>query len=351
VEPTTNIRQVAAACGLSTATVSYVLNNGPRAVKPETRERVIEAMRELNYHPSAIARRMQGKRVNTIGVVALHRIPSIFKDPYFNTVISGIIDAGAEFGQSVTIFTGQGWTDPVTSVPNFTDGRCDGLVILAASREDRTIPELKLRSVPFVLINETGTDPEVSSAGIDDVDAARQMVRHLISMGHRRIAHFAGDYCFQSAVDRLSGYRLALEEAGIAFDPNLVFAGRYGYGSGFDRATERAAWLRERATAVFCASDWGALGALRGFEALGLNVPRDMSIAGINGDHLGRDQELGLTTMDQNLETLGYAGVSVLMRLISGNETGPIRVVRPLILREGKTVARIAEPLPNDCSL
>jgi len=333
-----NIKEVAEASGVSTATVSYVLNNGPRRVKDETRERVFAAMRDLNYHPSAIARGMHGKRVNTIGVVALYPIKSVFKDPYFNSVIGGIVDAGAKLGQSIMIFNGERWMDPESAVPIFCDGRCDGLLMLVAPLDDRTIPMLKQRTIPFVSINEGSADPEVSSVNILNVDTAHRMVQYLIERGHRRIAHFAGDDYYQSAIDRVAGYRLALEDAGIEFDPRLVFPGRYDYESGYERAMEHGAWLAGNVTALFCANDYVGLGAWTALDSQGISVPETISIAGIDGINFGPTQKIHLTTMDQDLEGLAEEAVQVLMQLIEDESAAPVKVIRPLKLREGKTV-------------
>ncbi|HEY3330952.1 MAG TPA: LacI family DNA-binding transcriptional regulator [Capsulimonadaceae bacterium] len=335
----TNIKKVAEASGVSTATVSYVLNNGPRPVKRETRDRVFAAMRDLNYHPSAIARRMHGKRVNTIGVVALHPIRSVFKDPYFNAVIGGIVDAGAKLGQSVMIFNGDRWLDPDTAVPIFCDGRCDGLLLLVAPLGDRMIPELKMRTTPFVSINEAASDPDVSSVDISSYDGAKMMVRYLIERGHRRIAHFTGDDYYQSANDRFRGYREALADAGIEFDPRLVYQGRYDYESGYDRALENGKAIAQSATALFCANDYVAYGALRGLAANGVCVPGDISIAGIDGVDFGPEHGTKLTTMDQDLEGLADEAVQLLMHLIEDSPLIPIKKIRPLRLREGDTVA------------
>lgn len=334
----TNIKKVAEACGVSTATVSYVLNNGPRSVRRETRDKIFAAMRDLNYHPSAIARRMHGKRVNTIGIVALHPIKSVFKDPYFSAVIGGIVDAAAKLGQSVMIFNGDRWLDPEKSVPVFCDGRCDGLLLLVAPIGDRTIPELKNRNTPFVSINEAASDPDVSSVDISSFEGAREMVRYLISKGHRRIAHFAGDDYYQSANDRLAAYRSALEEAGIEYDPRLVIPGRYDYESGFERAIEHGARLVRDATALLCANDYVAYGVIRAFESMGIKAPEQISIAGIDGVDLGPGSGVNLTTMDQDLEGLAGDAVSLLMQLIDEAPAAPVKVIRPLRLKEGETV-------------
>ncbi|MDR3707708.1 MAG: LacI family DNA-binding transcriptional regulator [Capsulimonadaceae bacterium] len=332
------IRDVATRSGVSTATVSYVLNNGPRTVRPRTQARVLAAMRELNYHPSAMARGLNHKRVNSIGVVTLHSVQSPLENPYYRPVLSGIVDAATRLRQSVNLFNGNVWESESSDFPVFCDGRCDGLLIFLPYVGNTLIPALKNQTAPFVIIGEGGTDPTVSSIDIDNVAVAREIVGHLIGFGHRRIAHFQGaDYLLSSA-DRRLGYTEALAAAGIPFDPALVLTGDYETPSGYDLARTLFETAGEKPTAIFAANDRMAVGAIKALRELGLDVPRDVSVAGIDCSSHPDIPGTRLTSGDQHLMQLGETAVTMVMELINSAEPRIIKTLQPYDIVPGDTV-------------
>ena len=335
------ISDVAKACGCSTATVSYVLNDGPRQVRPRTRQRVLEAMRGLNYHPSAIARGLNGKAVNTIGVVLLNSVRFPLESPYYRSILTGIIDEVTPHRQSVNFFNGNIWESEQSAAPLFCDGRCDGLLIFLPTPYDTTVDTLKEQPIPFVIIGEGGCDPRVSSIDIDNIAAGREITQVLIGHGHRRIAHFAGDSGLQSSFDRLQGYREALEESGIEFDASLVIPGTYSSDSGFARAHQMFSATNALPTAIFAGSDSIAYGVVRALHALGLRVPEDVSLVGIDGiepEHLyPLPYPVQLTSIDQHLEQLGADAAKILMDSLRSKTGGVTKRVQPFNLKLGDT--------------
>src|SRR5579883_2243126 len=146
------IKDVARASGVSPATVSYVLNNGPKRVRPHTRERVLRTMREMNYHPSAVARGLSRKRMNAIGVVFPNEFPTVLGNPYVGPVLDGVLEVATRSHQNVTLFTGQLWSDMARSLPIYCDGRCDGMLLISPWEGSDIVPALLDRGVPFLLI-------------------------------------------------------------------------------------------------------------------------------------------------------------------------------------------------------
>lgn len=336
------ISDVAKACGCSTATVSYVINNGPRQVRPRTRQRILETIRQLNYTPSAIARSLTGKAVNTIGVVILNPVQCPLASPYYRPILSGILDEVTLHHKSLNLFNGNIWDSKQCSVPLFCDGRCDGLLIFLPTLFNDIVDSLKEQPIPYVIIGEGGCDPFVSSIDIDNIAAAREVTRAMIAQGHRRIAHFAGDGGLQSSFDRIQGYRDALEENGIAFDASLVIPGEYSPGSGSDRAQQMFSGQSRLPTAIFAANDAIAYGAIRALHDLGLNVPEDVSVAGIDGAEPEKNfylpNHVQLTTADQHLEMLGSSAAKMLMEALKLKEGVVTKIVQPFDLRIGDTV-------------
>jgi LacI family transcriptional regulator len=341
------ILDVAKASGVSPATVSYVLNNGPRTVRPATRERVLLAIQQLGYEPNAVARGLRRKRMDTFGIVLPHPNTDLITSPYFGPVMDGILRVAMQKQQNTTIFTGAAWSDAERSLPIYCDGRCDGLILLSPPVGSAIVPGLAAKNVPFVLLSDASDDPGVSSVDVDNVGAAKKLVRYLIQQGHRRIAILCGNQQSRSAAQRFQGYRLALEEQGIPFIPSLALSGQYAPASGYENALELARRPDEcRPTALFCSNDEIALGAYRALEESGLRIPEDVSVVGFDDIASAADYRPPLTTVRQPLEQLGERATRLLLGQI---EEGVPRgrketLCTRLILRES-----VAPPRKNPC--
>lgn len=203
------LRDIAKACGVSTATVSYVVNKGPRQVLPATRERVLKAISDLGYHPNAHARGLRGLRTNTLGIVFPHS-QQPFENDYFAPVLSGIVDVATQRRMATMLVTGLSWEEAENSAPRLCDGRCDGFILIAPLRRCHLAQDLMARKVPVVVV---GTHPEnvsVDTVDADNVGGARLAVEYLIKLGHRKIAIATGDPHSTSSWERLAGYRQTL---------------------------------------------------------------------------------------------------------------------------------------------
>jgi DNA-binding LacI/PurR family transcriptional regulator len=337
------IKDVARASGVSPATVSYVLNNGPKRVKAHTKERVLRTMREMNYHPSAVARGLSRKRMNAIGVVFPNEFPTVLGNPYVGPVLDGILEVATRSHQNVTLFTGQLWSDMAHSLPVYCDGRCDGLILISPREGSDIISALLDRNVPFLLIGAMADEPSASSVDVDNVEAAKSLVAYLIEQGHRRIAYMGGNEDIQSARLRYEGYRLALQEAGIPYETDLVLEGFYTQISGYDRGRALAAWPKEdQPTALFCGSDEIAMGALQALKDSGVSVPKDISVAGFDDIAAAATSAPPLTTVRQPLHRLGERGAEILLARINERQTVGHREshTAELIIRESVAPTR-----------
>ncbi len=305
------IKDVARVSGVSTATVSYVLNNGPRRVVPATRARVEAAMETLQYYPSTVARGLGLKRMDCLGVVFPQPHPGLVADSYFSSVLDGIIQVATERRQNVTLYTGLEWTGRA-SLPAFRDRRVDGLLLVAILTDSDIVPALTEAGLPFVLINGQSSDPRVSQVDIDNANAAHQVVSHLASLGHRRIALLGGQPNSPSTAPRREGFLKAMQGSGLSVDPDLLSEGTYSQEWGQTGMAQLLA-LADPPTAVFAGGDGIAAGAYRACAEAGVSVPSQMSIVGFDDAAYAQWMTPPLTTVRHPLPQIGATAATMLL--------------------------------------
>lgn len=314
-----SMREVAKACRVSVATVSYVINDGPRSVAPATRNRVLKTMRDLNYRPRALHVGERAKRADTIGVLFTYRNDGDGMPDYFRPVLDGILPRAIAQDQNVLLFGQRDWSNAHRSLRNYCDGRCDGLLLLALPVENEIVPALQERGFPFVLLGSTGPEHNVSSVDMDNAAAARKITEYLLSLGHRRIAMVPGPTELWAAGQRLGGYCQALVAAGIPCDETLILREGLGYARG-----RRLAQMPsdKRPTAIFCGSDVIAMDIVRALQESGLRVPGDISVAGFDDIPDAASCNPPLTTVHQSLRQQGEIATDLLLDMIR-HETLP----------------------------
>lgn len=339
---TATIHDVARVAGVGIGTVSRVINNRPN-VKPGTREKVLDAIRELQYIPDPIARSMISKRTGSIGIV----VP-FFTRPFFLEVLRGIEISLAQSDKDLVLYNVE--TDALrdryfSEVPMHR--KVDGLIVLSLRPEDAIARWMRDVEMPVVLLD--AYSPHLTSIVNDNVDGAYQAVRYLIEKGHRRIGFIngiiEGHFKFNQANDRLIGLHRALGEAGIQFEPELVIA------TDWNRLRGRQAALQllrreQRPTAIFAASDIQAVGVLEAARSLGLAVPDDVSVIGYDGIEVS--ELLELTTMQQPMQQMGMLGVNKLMELIEHPQQPPSLIRLHATLIERRTTATRLSILPGE---
>ncbi len=312
------IREVAKACGLSAMTVSAVLNNRLGETSPETRQRVLRVVKEMNYHPNAIARGLSRRRMNTLGIVMSYEgNPSVTSDRYISPILNGILVANKSFHQRTLLIAEDHWEDVQNKLPSYLDGHCDGLIFLLPIMQSEAFLPLQERHLPFVIIGENCSDPAMTCVDMDNVGAAHLAVRFLLDHGHRQIAHFKGSDFLSSAQQREQGYREALARANIPCDERFILPGDYSMASGYERMQYLLTrWNQVHPTAVFCADDAIALGVLQALTEHGMRVPEEVSLIGINDDSGAATANPGLTTVQQPFHELGQQAVELLLSQI-----------------------------------
>jgi LacI family transcriptional regulator len=311
------LADVGRAAGVSAMAVSAALSETRTSarISEKTRAKIVKAAEKLGYRPNVAARALASRRMNTIGVAVVWEGEEL--NLYFVEILSGIIEASARFGQTVTVFTFRDWKADMERVRAVCDGRIDGMILTAPLVTEDFADRLP-RHTPFVALHANAEVAGVVNIESDEEQGARDMVANLIAMGHRRILHISGGSELLGAKRRINGYRRALDEAGIAFDPDLLVA------ANFTMADGRAAMLRwieshkngPLPDAIFCASDAIATGCLEALASSGLRVPDDVSVCGFDDTIAARTTVPQLSTVRQPLRQMAARAVEVLMARI-----------------------------------
>jgi len=323
------ILDVAERAGVSKSLVSLALRGSPR-VREEKREAILRAAEQLGYRPNAVARSLVRKRTNVIGVMLsdLHNL-------YFAEVVDGIEAEALSAQYRALINTGSRMAEREwEAIETLLQLRTDGLILAGPVLPASLILSAAL-SVPVVLVARASRWPSVDSVTNDDRAGARLAVDHLVSLGHRDIAHVDGGTGAGSA-SRRSGYLEAMRDHGLA-RAAVVAPGTFteeGGAAGIDRLLAS----RARPTAVFVANDLAAVGALHALERHGARVPEDVSVVGYDNTALAALGHIDLTTVDQPRREIGAMAVRLLLqRLDDGRDRGRHVVLPPRLVVRGTT--------------
>lgn len=333
-------RDVARRAGVSTAVVSYVLNNGPRGISPKTRERVLEAIRELDYYPNAIARGLRIQRMHTIAFVAHSYLPqNVFEGAYSAGILTGLATELKGNRNYLLVYPMEVDEDLEGLESLLRSGRVDGVVVRLVQdppATDRVLEVIAANRVPCVVVERPGAVRYgFSSVSYDDGMGAYFATRYLIERGHVRIAHLSGDPRYSTARARLEGYRRAMLESFGALDQSLV-AGFSWSPSDIVAGTRQLFTLAERPTAIFAASDNLALWAIEVLRREGYRVPDDVAVIGFDDISLARDLIPPLTTVRIPLQEIGRRAAEMVLRLVAGDSESVESVVLPVeLIRRG----------------
>jgi LacI family transcriptional regulator, galactose operon repressor len=305
-------RDIARMAGVSTSTVSHVLNN-TRWVSPDLRDRVLAAAQELRYEPDTLARSLRVRRSNSIGLVI-----SDVGNPFFTSVVRGAEDVARANGYALILCNSD--EDPekeATYLRLLIGRRVEGLILAPAGVRHDYLASLIKGGFPLVFLDRDVPATEVAAVVLDNRRAARDAVEHLIGLGHRRIGMIAGRPAISTTVDRVAGYRTALRTAGIPYDETLVISG----GSRTDEArlaTHRLLDLPSPPTALLVGNNLMTIGAVAGIQARGLAIPDDVSVAGIDDFSWADVFHPTLTTIAQPTYELGRSAAELVLSRIAG---------------------------------
>lgn len=307
--------------GVSAMAASAVLNAAKTStrISPETRKRILAAAERLNYRANVAARALADRRMNTIGVAAV--IEGGELNHYFLEVFNGILEGARANSQNTTVFTLQDWHKDSQRLRSFCDGRIDGMILIGPDLSPDSARELPAHT-PFVAIHPNQRTLQMDLLECHEEQGALEMVRHLIQQGHRHIIHLAGNGNLTGAQRRISGYRKALQGAGI--DPLEDWVIEAGFSIACGRDAMQNYLDKSQSTlpdAIFCASDAIATGAMEALAAKGVRVPDAVSIAGFDDSLLARTTRPQLSTVRQPLRQMGHDAVKRLIQAIEQRDT------------------------------
>jgi LacI family transcriptional regulator len=324
---TATIADVAAKAGVSTATVSRVLAGVGRA-RPETRTRVLEAARALDYRPSEVARSLKRRTTQTLGLIITD-----IENPYFPQLVRSVEDAARASSFSVLLCNAA--DDPereAAYLELLVDRRVDGLIIAASSLGVRHREWLASAPIPVVLVNTAAPDVGLPAIMSDNELGGRMATEHLLALGHRRFGYLMPPPRNVDAPARVAGVRAALAAAGLppealttSYGEALVGGGERAVADVLDRAPET--------TAIVAYNDLMAIGALRALRRLDRRVPGDASVVGFDDVALAAYVDPPLTTITQRTDEMGRWAVAELTGGGNGSAPAPIRLPVDLQVR------------------
>ena len=324
------LAEIAARAGVSIPTISRVLHHRP-GVAPETRERVGQILKESGFVSGGGVEFLSGGSSGIIDIV----VPGL--DPYCVEIMRGISDVLERTGRRLALSTTdntvqreQQWLGKVL------ESSTDGAILILSHERTCNLAELQRRELPFVVLDhEGGIEIDFPSVGATNWAGGRAATEYLLSLGHRRIAVIGGDATFRCSIDRIAGYRAALEEAGIPIYPEYIRPGTFMPQTGYEQ-TCALLDLPELPTAIFAGSDLQAMGIYSALRTRGLAIPDAMSVVGFDDIPLAAMVTPALTTIRQPLVEMGRVATTMLLRLIAAEPLDHPRVAlaTALIVRE-----------------
>ncbi len=315
---------VARLAGLSQSTVSRALRGDPR-VAPSTRERVLAAAASLGYTPNALGRMLVEGATRTIGMVVTD-----ISNPFYPNLIAPLHDELAELGYRMTLFTerleGDG-ADAVSRLEWLVDRGVDGVVLTTSTLEGTVPRELLRRGLPFVFLIREVDDIPADSVAVDNALGASLIAAEVVRFGHRRVGAIFGPADASTGRDRERGFRAALTTAGVPLPDDVIRRGSYTVETGHPAMRELMA-LADPPTAVVCFNDLVAIGALNAAVALGLQVPRDVSLTGWDDLPMASWDICRLTTVRQSMNEMARAAARLIVERVEGRSGADPRHVR-----------------------
>lgn len=328
------IEQIASLAQVSPATVSRVLNNYPH-VRPAVRDRVLQVIREHNYAPHAAARSLASSRSNIIGLFIPRSANVIFSDPFFPKVIQGITEICNSLGYYLMLSMVSSKVEQ-NFYKNLLRGRhFDGTIALASDVDDPILPLLMKDRTPMVLVGNHPYFQDFATVDVDNREGVREVVNHLIGLGHRRIGMVTGPLQAMVSMERRDGYKQAILEAGLPLHNELIIEGDFTEEGG--RAAMAQLLSRDpQPTAAFISSDTMAIGALRAIREAGLRVPEDIALASFDDMPIASYVNPTLTTVRQPMFELGATAAKLLVGMIEGGQPTISRTILPttMIVRQ-----------------
>ena len=342
--------EVAELAGISRTTVSFVLNNVPGIrISEETRQRVLDAARQLNYHPDSTARRMVTGQTRMIGFVLRQSPDQAFSDHFFPQVLHGMSRAATTQGFHLLFEVIPPEDHRNVYMQLINERHVDGIVLSGPRSDDTELLQAYEQGANIILLGQIPGN-SMPFADVNNIGGAKIATAHLLGLGHTRVGIITNaPFAYTASADRLAGYQEALIEAGIVLDNSLVREGNFTAESGCLAMQELLA-LPTPPTAVFVASDTVALGALQAIHQAGLRVPEDVAVCGFDDIPPARYVTPPLTTVQLPAYGLGWAAAEMLIRMIAKEEiNNPHLILNTELIVRDSCGAHFTQKPPQGC--
>jgi LacI family transcriptional regulator len=320
------IKEVAVRAGVSSATVSHVIN-GTRYVSDPVREQVQNAMAELGYRPNALARSLRSGQTHTLGLI----LPDS-ANPFFAEVGHSIEIAAFDQGYSVILCnTENDFAKETLYMDVLTKKQVDGMIFVATGDRSDSLRNLVEMEVPTVVMDRDFPELELDVVLTDNLQGGYLATQYLISLGHKRIGCIAGPPGINPSARRVTGYKQAMEAARLAIEPELVMNGDFHPETGWEAGRAMLSQPNPP-TAIFACNDLMAMGVLRAAAELGLRIPDDLAVVGYDDIEFASYTNPPLTTIKQPKDEMGLATLRFLLGRIKDKQSAPQRALLPVSL-------------------
>ncbi|SDS31238.1 transcriptional regulator, LacI family [Paenibacillaceae bacterium GAS479] len=336
------IIDVAKKAGVSPSTVSRVISGSTR-ISAATTKKVKAVMEDLGYHPNLMAKNLVSRTTMTIGLLLPRNADEAFLDIFFSEVTRGILSKATRAGYDLLLKTGKSEQEELEAVTRLVRGRrVDGIILLQSRLDDTVIRYLQQESFPFVLIGRDPERPDILSVDNDNVQAAYDVTRHLLELGHRRIGYASGPLELVVSADRHEGYRRALGEAGIE-PQHSWFVSAELVRTDSTSAVRALMEGPDRPTALVVMDDLLAFSLLNSLSELGYSVPEDMAVFGFNDNPMSPVSSPPISSVDIGVYYLGLEAAGLLLRSVKGEQPEERRVIvsHRLIPRESSQPIKV----------
>lgn len=317
------LRDVAARAGVSAATVSRTLNGDSR-VDPALQDRVRVAVEELGYRRNMLARNLRRRRLDAVGVIV-----SDIENPHFSEIVKVIEDEGFRAGYRVVVCgTNESSGKQSAYLRMLADERVAGVIISPSDPNGTEIADLLDAGIPVVAVDREVGDARADAVIADNVRGLVDATELLIRGGHERIAFIGGRRGVETSTERLAGYQQAMRRAGLK---SRTVVGEYRIDGG-EAAMRRLLESPEPPTAVVVANNLMTLGALRAARDLGVEIPRDLALVGVDDPYWAAVVNPPITSLSQPVTAMAKAAISLLLARLSGDDSPPARSVHSMRL-------------------
>ncbi|GIX44183.1 MAG: LacI family transcriptional regulator [Candidatus Sumerlaea sp.] len=334
------IRDIAEMAGVSRSTVSLALNDSDK-INAKTKERVLEIVRKVGYHPSAIARSLVRQKAGVVCVI-LPQIDHVVSDFYFSESLSGILEVVTRKGYHLMVeMATPEFKEQRKALSLYRQRAMDGVLCVGNLTTDTYLSDLAEAGCPVVLVNSSL--PNLHQVLGANREAAYRAVAHLHSLGHTRIGHIRGSEFVTTAIHRTEGYLRAVRELGLEESDELLAQGYFDQRSGY-LATKWLLSHKRRPTAIYSVNDMMAIGAMQAIREAGLRIPQDIALFGGDDILLAQYVTPKLSTIRQNMYSIGQLACEQLFRILEGKPATLVAEVElELVIRESCGAALVAK--------